>query len=419
VSSGIGEISGSAERAIFGAVRSPVRQMKGALRGVSVRGVKRLPVGEKLDRIVAVFLVVLGQIELWIGHAVPGPKAVAVPVMLVMPGSVAFRRRWPLPVAVAVLVANDLLGAAADAYGTSLAQGVSWMCALYALAVWTDTRRFLVGIAVLVAGNLAAYAASPRNFNDTALFTWVPILAMVLVRGAVRGRELRAEALAARAALLEREHALRAHEAVAEERTRIARELHDLVAHHVSVMVVQAGAERHALGTDQASTREVLTSIEQAGRQALVEARRLLGMLRRKDDGSELEPQPSVEHIDVLVEQIERAGLSVTLAVEGEQAPLPAGVDLCAYRIVQEGLTNALKHAGPAHAEVVLRYAPRALDVEVRDDGRGPLRANGDGDGAGHGLIGMRERVALYGGALETGARDGGGFAIHAHLPLA
>ncbi|HEX6620388.1 MAG TPA: histidine kinase, partial [Solirubrobacteraceae bacterium] len=165
---------------------------------------------------------------------------------------------------------------------------------------------------------------------------WAPILAMVLVRGAVRGRELRADALAARAELLEREHELRAHEAVAEERARIARELHDLVAHNVSVMVVKAGAERHALGPDQASTREVLTSIEQAGRQALVEAR-LLGMLRRKDDCSELEPQPSVEHIDVLVEQIERAGLPVSLAVEGERAPLPAGVDLCAYRIVQEG----------------------------------------------------------------------------------
>ena len=241
---------------------------------------------------------------------------------------------------------------------------------------------------------------------------------MVLVRGAVRGRELRADALAARAELLEREHELRAHEAVAEERARIARELHDLVAHNVSVMVVQAGAERHALGPEQASTREALASIEQAGRQALVEARRLLGMLRRKDDGSELEPQPSVEHIDVLVEQIERAGLPVTLAVEGERAPLPAGVDLCAYRIVQEGLTNALKHAGPAHAEVVLRYAPRALDVEVRDDGRGPAarqrrrrgpRADRD----------ARARRALRRARCETGARDGGGFEIHAHLPLA
>jgi signal transduction histidine kinase len=275
------------------------------------------------------------------------------------------------------------------------------------------------GIGVLVATNLLGLLGPDAKVDSIAVFTWAPILAMVLVRGAVRGRQLRADALAARAELLEREHELRAHEAVAEERARIARELHDLVAHNVSVMVVQAGAERHALGPGQESTREALASIEQAGRQALVEARRLLGMLRRRDDGSELEPQPSVEHIDVLVEQIERAGLPVRLAVEGERVPLPAGVDLCAYRIVQEGLTNALKHAGPAHAEVVLRYAARALDVEVRDDGRGPVHVNGNREGAGHGLIGMRERVALYGGALETGARDGGGFAIHAHLPLA
>jgi signal transduction histidine kinase len=189
------------------------------------------------------------------------------------------------------------------------------------------------------------------------------------------------------------------------------------VAHNVSVMVVQAGAERHALGAEQASTRETLASIEQAGRQALGEARRLLGMLRRNGDGEELEPQPSVELLDVLVEQITRAGLPVHLAVEGERVALPAGVDLCAYRIVQEGLTNALKHAGPAHAEVVLRYEPRALDVVVRDDGRGLGSANGDGSG--HGLVGMRERVALYGGRLQAGARDGGGFSIHARLPLA
>ena len=289
-------------------------------------------------------------------------------------------------------------------YSTALAQGIGWLCALYAIAVWTDTRRFLAGIGVLAISNVLASAGPHATASATSRSSpGLPILAMVLVRGAVRGRELRADALAARAELLEREHELRAHEAVAEERARIARELHDLVAHNVSVMVVQAGAERHALGPEQASTREALTSIEQAGRQALVEARRLLGMLRRKDDGSELEPQPSVEHIDVLVEQIERAGLPVTLAVEGERAPLPAGVDLCAYRIVQEGLTNALKHAGPAHAEVVLRYAPRALDVEVRDDGRGPAHANGNGDGGGHGL----DRDARARGALRRGARDG------------
>jgi signal transduction histidine kinase len=392
--------------------------MKGPPRGVSLRCVKRFPTGEKLDRIVTAALLVLGQVELWIGNAVPGPKAVAAPLLVAMTLPVAVRRRWPLAAGTVVLVCNTVQ-AIVGGYGTSLAQGVAWMCSLYAIAVWTDTRRFLAGIGVLVVTNAVGYLAggADANIKDTGVFTWVPILAMVLVRGAVRGRQLRADALAARAKLLEREHELRAHEAVAEERARIARELHDLVAHNVSVMVVQAGAERHALGAEQASTREALASIEQAGRQALVEARRLLGMLRRKDDGEELEPQPSVEHIDVLVEQIERAGLPVKLEVDGERAALPAGVDLCAYRIVQEGLTNALKHAGPAHAEVVLRYAPRALDVEVRDDGRGAAQANGDG--AGHGLIGMRERVALYGGSLQTGPRAGGGFEIRAHLPLA
>ena len=379
---------------------------------------KGFPRDEQLDRIVAACLVVVAQLELWIGHAIPGPKGLTVPLTVVMTASVAIRRRWPLPVGAAVILSNAVLGAVGG-FGTSVGQAAGWMCALYAIAVWTDTRGFLAGVGVLASGNLLTYVGSgpDANIKDTVIFTWLPTLAMVLVRGAVRGRQLHADALAARAELLEREHELRAKEAVAEERARIARELHDLVAHNVSLMVVQAGAERHALGPERGSTSDTLASIEQAGRQALVEARRLLGMLRRKDDGEELEPQPSVEHIDLLVEQIERAGLPVRLDVEGERAALPAGVDLCAYRIVQEGLTNALKHAGPAHAEVVLRYGPRALDVEVRDDGRGAHRANGDG--AGHGLIGMRERVALYGGALETGPREGGGFEIRARLPLA
>ena len=219
----------------------------------------------------------------------------------------------------------------------------------------------------------------------------------------MRDRELRAEALAARAELLERERELHAREAVAEERAAIARELHDLVAHHVSVMVVQAGAERHALGDEHPVTREALGSIEQAGRQALAEARRLLGMLRRDGDAEGLEPQPGVEQVDLLVEQLDRAGLPVTYEVEGDRAPLPAGVDLCAYRVIQEGLTNVLKHAGPAHAHVLVRYGPARLDVEVRDDGRGEPQANGDGTG--HGLIGMRERVSLYGGDLQAGPR--------------
>jgi signal transduction histidine kinase len=298
-----------------------------------------------------------------------------------------------------------------------VAVGVAFFCALYGLAVWTDTRGFLTGCGVVLGSNVLFQLGPHGSVGAGVVWTVVPGVAILIARRAVRDRQLLAETLAARAELLERDQEVRAQEAVAEERARIARELHDLVAHNVSVMVVQAGAERHALGEDQASTRDALASIEQAGRQALTEARRLLGMLRRKGDGEELEPQPSVDQIDVLVEQVERAGVPVKLQVEGERVPLPAGVDLCAYRIVQEGLTNTLKHAGPANAEVLLRYAPQALDVEIRDDGRGVSQDNSDG--AGHGLVGMRERVALYGGELETGPRHGGGFEVHAHLPLA
>jgi signal transduction histidine kinase len=180
-------------------------------------------------------------------------------------------------------------------------------------------------------------------------------------------------------------------------------------------MVVQAGAERLALGDERPETREVLATIEQTGRGTLAEMRRLLGMLRRSDDELELAPQPSMEHVDRLVEQVREAGLPVVLDVEGDRVPLTPGVDLSAYRIVQEALTNALKHAGPASARVTVRYG-RDLELEIVDDGAGT--ANGNGDGGGHGLIGMRERVHLFGGNLATGARRDGGYAVRARLPI-
>ena len=303
--------------------------------------------------------------------------------MLVMTAPVAVRRRWPLAAGSVVLVATAVLGLVAG-YGDGPRAGRR-------LAVRALRDRRLDRHAALPGrhrrarrrqrARLARRPARDRS-SGVAIFTWAPILAMVLVRGAVRGRELRADALAARAELLEREHELRANEAVAEERARIARELHDLVAHNVSVMVVQAGAERHALGPEQASTRETLASIEQAGRQALVEARRLLGMLRR--NGRRRGARAAAERRAASTSSSSRSsgpGCRSRSPSRASRRRCPAGVDLCAYRIVQEGLTNALKHAGPAHAEVVLRYAPRALDVEVRDDGRGPSHVNGDGVG--------------------------------------
>jgi signal transduction histidine kinase len=183
----------------------------------------------------------------------------------------------------------------------------------------------------------------------------------------------------------------------------------------VSVMVVQAGAERMALGTGKAATSEALAAIEQTGRQALAEMRRLLGILRADGEAPAHAPQPTLAELDELVSQVREAGLPVELRVEGEPASLPPGVAVSAYRIVQEALTNVLKHAGPAQARVVVRYGRHELDLEVADDGRRPPQT----DDAGHGLVGMRERVALYGGDFDARALNGGGFVVRARLPLA
>ena len=373
--------------------------------------------GERLDCLVAAGLVIAALVVMATGNPTPGlPTALAIPLSVVIPGAVAFRRRRPLAAGVVVvLCANLIFIVGAKNYSPPLA--IAWMCAIYGIAVWTDTAGFLVGLGVLAASNLLTIVGG-NDLSSAVFFTVVPGVAMVIARRAVRERELKAEALAARAELLEREQELRASEAVDAERARIARELHDLVAHNVSVMVVQAGAERHSLTDEHESTREALSSIERAGRQALGEARRLLGMLRPGDEpGGELAPQPSLDQLDMLVEQVQRAGLPVALEIEGDPVALPAGVDLCAYRVVQESLTNALKHAGPAHATVRLRYGPQALEVAVTDDGEGAARRNGDGSG--HGLIGMRERVALYDGDLHAGPRDGNGFEVRALIPLA
>jgi signal transduction histidine kinase len=202
---------------------------------------------------------------------------------------------------------------------------------------------------------------------------------------------------------------------VADERTRIARELHDVVAHAISVTVVQARGGRRMLDESPDEARAAFDAIERTSTHALAEMRRLLGMLRESDDDLALAPQPSLTRLDALAEQVRAAGLPVEIAVEGDPVELPPGVDLSAYRIVQEALTNALKHAGPARARVRVRYAQEELELEITDDGAG----NGDGGGSGHGLLGMRERVAVFGGELEAGVNAGGGYALRARLPIA
>jgi signal transduction histidine kinase len=228
----------------------------------------------------------------------------------------------------------------------------------------------------------------------------------------VRAHRQLADELARRNAELEVERHRTARLAVAEERTRIAREIHDLLAHTVSVMVVQAEAAEDLLDRDQARARRSLVAIQDTGREALTELRHLLGVLR--DNASELDrsPQPGLHRLEELVRHFREAGLPVAVAREGDRRPLPPGIDLCAYRVVQEALTNSLKYAGDAHARVVIHYGVGSLDVHVTDDGRGTPRANG-----GHGLVGIRERVAMYGGQLDAGNGQGGGFEVHARLP--
>jgi signal transduction histidine kinase len=234
----------------------------------------------------------------------------------------------------------------------------------------------------------------------------------------VRERQQRALLAEDRAELAEREREERAKLAVADERARIARELHDVVAHNVSVMVVQAGAGRRMLELDPERSRTAFQSIEDTGRQALVEMRRLLGVLRKDDEQLALAPQPSLEHVAALLEQVREAGMPVTLRIEGEPRALPPGVDLSAYRIVQEALTNALKHAGPASGQVVLRYGDEDLEIEISDDGRGKNGSQPALVSGGNGLVGMRERVSLYGGDLRAGALSSGGYSLKARLPL-
>ena len=202
--------------------------------------------------------------------------------------------------------------------------------------------------------------------------------------------------------------------AVAEERTRIARELHDIVAHSVSVMVVQVGAVRHKLPDALAEAGDALRGVEQAGRGALAEMRHLLDAMREDGEDVELGPQPGLDRLDTLLQDVGRAGLPVRLYIDGDPHQLPRGIDISAYRIVQEGLTNALKHAHASHAEVALQYAADQLRIELRDDGQGAVTSNGHG----HGLIGIRERVKLYGGEMTAGTNSGGGFALTVWLPL-
>jgi signal transduction histidine kinase len=367
---------------------------------------------EVIDGGIVAAIVALGTVEIWAADVPDGSQLRLTLGLLASTVPLLFRRRYPFAVICVLVAALPLAG---DLYDETTAIFASMVTAIYSVARYADARRAIAGIVLVLLAFGAGMAADGKP--EDIFFAGV-ICGPIWAGGRlVRANKETADAMADRAALAEREREERARAAVAEERARIARELHDVVAHSISVMVVQAGAERRALGDARPETSQVLETIEQTGRQTLAEMRRLLGMLRRSDDELELAPQPSMEHIDRLIEQVREAGLPVNLDVEGDRVPLAPGVDLSAYRIVQEALTNALKHAGPASARVTVRYGRDDLELEIVDDGSG--EANGNGDGSGHGLIGMRERVHLFGGNIAAGTRREGGYAVRARLPIA
>jgi signal transduction histidine kinase len=332
-------------------------------------------------------------------------RTVAGAVLTPLP--LLWRRTAPLGAMVAVFVLWPASGAS-----DSLYTFVCGLVAAYSCGGHPDARRAYAGAAVIGVFIAAALAFSDRGGAADFLFITILFGGGWALGRVVHERTLRGAAAERRAerAELDREAA------IADERRRIARELHDVVAHTVSLMIVQTGVVRRRLRHDRPEEGELLAEVEETGREAIAELRRLLGILRTDDDGPALAPQPGIAQLEPLLAQVRAAGLPVEVRVEGDPVALAPGVDLAAYRIVQESLTNSLKHAKAGRAHVVLRYGDAELGIEVTDDGLG--ESGHAANGTGHGLIGMRERVALYGGDLAAGPNADRGYAVHARLPF-
>ncbi|HEV7176867.1 MAG TPA: sensor histidine kinase, partial [Solirubrobacteraceae bacterium] len=366
------------------------------------------------DSLLALFLtfISVGSVVATVRHAgepVDGLDVVLVPLTTL---PVALRRYRPLAVLAVTVGAQTLL----LLFSSRVQVPLGVLVALYTVASRCERPVSL---------RAAEWVALPITFgvivntgpHPERIIPKLALFAIAWVLGDnIRTRRAYLAELEARAARLEQEREERAERAVIEERTRIARELHDVIAHNVSVMVVQASAGEDVFDTDPARARESLSAVASTGRAALTELRRLLGVIRAEEDQAGYAPQPGIEYLDELVGQIRETGLAVQLSVLGEPRGLPEGVGLCAYRIVQEALTNTLKHADASQAQVSVRYVADALELQVTDDGRAAPLVNGETTG--HGLIGMRERVALFGGELWAGPRAGHGFEVSARLPL-
>ena len=380
----------------------------------ALRPLARVP-PHVLDALIALALAAAVQLHLLRGDRDGEPSINAVTGLL-LTAPLAWRRRAPLTVALAFatvaplgeILGGGLFGGGPPPFAVLLAGAL----AFFSLGGYAEGRGAWIGAGLGIAGLWSTVLASGDVDVQSFGFSAGLIVASPWLAGRMtRVRNLRAAALG-----LELEQ--RERVAVGEERARIARELHDVVAHSVGAMVVQAQGARRMLDRDPQRAREALVAIEDTGRGALDEMRRSLGVLRRQGADAPLAPQPGMNSLSKLIEQARRGGLAVELVTEGDARPLPMGVDLSAYRIVQEALTNSRKHAGRVRAQVTVRYGPDELELEIADDGR-PASGEAPELSAGHGLVGMRERVALYGGDLRAGRGRDGRFVVHASLPLA
>ena len=365
------------------------------------------------DALIAAVVLAGTQVEAWQGTFSTrwqGPHWAEATGYGIAAVALAFRRVYPLPATLAVcagLVLDWALFGAPEGLGVF----VPPLIAAYTVANQEERRIALWGLAAVVALGGAWILLDPTNVTAIAhvqAVAWVsPWVAAWLLGAYLRTRRLYVQGLV-------REREEKAATAVAEERNRIARELHDVIGHSVSVMTVQASAVRRLMRADQAKERVALETVESTGREALAEMRRMVGVLRSPDGAPDLAPPPTLEQLERLVGKARQAGLEVDVRTEGTPVPLPPGLDLTAYRLLQEALTNTLKHAEARRADVRLAYRPDCLALSVRDDGRGPA----SGVAPGNGLLGMRERVSVYGGTLTAGAAEGGGFELSAELPL-
>ncbi len=367
----------------------------------------RIPVPPPVDIAIAAAFVLFTVAEAMFSPGVTSPTLHIVVAGLAMV-ALAWRRSYPLGVGVLIIASNIVVNPQ-DQFSTLL----SLVLVAYTLGSETEPPRSHVGLAVVLVPFMTAMVVEGLEPSDVAA-AMVFLVGPWWVGTMVRQRARHTDEAVARAERLEREQELQAAVAAAEERTRIARELHDIVSHSISVVTIQTQAVRRRLGPEHAREAADLAAVEATAREALAEMRRLFGVLRSDGESASLAPQPGLHELDRLVSQVRGSGLDVEVAVEGERYDLPPGMDLAAYRIVQEALTNALRHSRANRARVVLRYGPTRLDIEVEDDGRGLVGATTGG----HGLVGVRERVGLYDGTVDIGPGSSGGVRLAASLPV-